>query len=275
MGRRIRRRIRRTNRRSNLRRVRKTMKRKTMKRKSMKRKTMKRKTMKRKTMKRKTMKRINTYRKARKNKSYGGAVAFAPQFIAHGVKERAADGAKYLRQQSPRGRTLQHPMVARREHSGSNPANAFIHGKTSKEFLQTMVPGGMTREQAYNLLYSVFWPELLREINGLTAQKNTFNIEYKGDRYGAKGNDPMAPTWKWTANSLPINIAITYPTGSNFLADELYEADNRFNEAIDCYKAIKSIEALVVSNKRIKKVGSKTSDHSYDVSGLELSLIHI
>ena len=259
------RRIRRTNRRSNLRKA----------RKSMKRKTMKRKTMKRKTMKRKTMKRINTYRKARKNKSYGGAsVAFAPQFIAHDVQARAAEGAKYLSRRSPRGRTLQHPMVARREHSGSNPANAFIHGKTSSEFLQnpSIWPVGTTREQAYNLLYSVFWPELLREIKGLTAQKNTFNIQYKGDRYGAKGNDPMAHTWKWASNSLPINIDITYPTDSEFLADELYESENRFKEAIDCYKAIKSIEALVVSNKRINKAGSETSDHSYDVSGLETHL---
>ena len=269
------RRIRRTNRRSNLRKVRKSMKRKTMKRKTMKRKTMKRKSMKRKTMKRKsmkrkTMKRRNTYRKARKNKSYGGAsVAFAPQFIAHDVQARAAEAAKHLSQQSPRPRTLQHPQAARREHSGSNPANAFIHGKTSSEFLQnpSIWPVGTTREQAYNLLYSVFWPELLREKKGLNNFNNTFYIEYEGDRYGAKGNDPMAHTWKWARNSLPINIAITYPTDSTFLADELYESENRFNEAIDCYKAIKSIEALVVSNECINKAGSETSDHSYDVSG--------
>jgi hypothetical protein len=216
------------------------------------------------------MKRRNTMK--RRNKSYGGAVAFA-----HGVQARAAEAVKYLSQQSPRGRTLQDPLAARREHSGSNPANAFIHGKTSTESLQnpSIWPVGTTREQAYNLLYSVFWPELLREKKGLNNFNNTFNIQYKGGRYGTKRNDPMAHTWKWTRNSLPINIAITYPRDlTGWINDELYQAENRFKEAIDCYKVIKEIEALVGTDN-IQEMGSKGRDHSYDVSGLETHLKQI
>lgn len=260
------RRIRRTNRRTNLRKN-------TNRRNSMKRMSKKRTSIKRTSMKRRNRK---TYRRTRKNNSlYGGAAISA---AASAAAEAASSAGRYMKRRTPRGRTFFHPDVARREHQSSKPANKYIHDKTSRENLDDI---GMTRDEAYDLLYSVFWPELLRERYGLTKQSDDsigiygirnddrYHIfNYKGGRYGANSSHPMAHTWTWSRGANPLMISISYPSDSKFLQDNVpYKAEERYNEALNCHKMIKDIEELIRSNEGnksfINKVGDIDNDHSF------------